>query len=59
MNKQMKKLILSFYLGDKCRCGEEFTELEEVRESVWDPHEEGRISHKECYENKSFRIKVE
>ena len=51
-NKEdLGNLAISMYIGEKCICGHKFGNIEELKKTVWHPHEGGRISHKKCYED--------
>jgi hypothetical protein len=50
-NDPLLRLILSTYLGDTCQgCGQTFNTLQDMKDSVWWPHEKGRIGHRRCFE---------
>jgi hypothetical protein len=43
-------LAISMYLGETCQgCGRTFKTLASMVDSVWWPHEHGRIGHDRCY----------
>ena len=45
------EMVMQTYLDDVCRyCGRNFTR-EELNTAVWAPGENGRIAHKECWDN--------
>jgi len=45
------RMALSMYLGERCQgCGKIFDTVESLDDTVWWPHDGGRIGHKTCFE---------
>lgn len=49
-HEALLKLCLSAYVGETCQgCGKTFDNIDQVKESVWWPHDGGRLGHPKCF----------
>ena len=50
-NDPLLRLACSAYLGETCQgCGKTIDTFEEMTDTVWWPHDKGRIGHKRCFD---------
>lgn len=54
----MIRLCAIGYFGSTCLgCGKPLNTMEEINNSVWWPHDNGDVGHKECYEKQVKIVK--
>ena len=52
----VRRMVFSAYLGETCQgCGKTIDSFEDMMDTVWWPHDGGRIGHKKCYETRKAK----